>query len=235
MTSVHVCQTENLPMLIPKIIHQIAPKDESSWHPVWKTCHESWKIQFPDFEHFLWNDAGDIDNFVRENYKDFYDLYLAFPYKIMRINFARYCLLDYFGGIYADMDVYCYKNFYAIIKDKDLWFNENKYAEFVDKKYKIENCLIASSRKNLFWKDCLDVCKERFYSLQDLFAKKLVSREWLIVHITDCDLLEQSRDIYNQSQINFLPAEIFNNRSNFFDNQLYTKHFHTGVWVNDTE
>jgi hypothetical protein len=219
-------------MLIPKIIHQIAPKDETKWHPIWKKCHESWKIQFPDFEHKLWNDEDDIDNFVKENYLQYYDLYSSFPYKIMKINFARYCLLDFYGGIYADMDVYCYKNFYNVIKDKDLWFNENKFGEFVDQKYKIENCLIISSKKNKFWTDAFNVCKERFFALQPLFNKKAFAKEWLIVHITDCDLFEQCKDIYNKNQINFLPAETFNNRLDFYDSTLYTKHFHTSTWIN---
>ena len=218
-------------MLIPKIIHQIAPRDKIKWHSIWEKCHKSWKTQFPDFEHKLWSDCEDIDNFVKINYPQYYQLYSLFPYKIMRINFARYCLLDFYGGIYADMDVFCYRNFYNVIKDKDLWFNENKFCEFVDERYKIENCLIISSNNNYFWKNCLEVCKERFFTLYHLFKKQSVDKDWLIVHITDCDLFEQSKDIYNKNQINFLPAETFNNKLDFYDQTLYTKHFHTSTWT----
>jgi mannosyltransferase OCH1-like enzyme len=218
-------------MLIPKIIHQIAPKDETKWHPIWNECHESWKIQFPDFEHKLWNDQEDINNFVEKNYKNFYQLYCAFPYKIMKINFARYCILHSYGGIYADMDVFCYKNFYDIIKEKSLWFNENKFGEFYDSKiYKIENCLIASSLKNKFWEDVLDTCRERFFVLQPWFDKKNISKEWLIVHLTDSDLFEQAKDIYNPNQINFFPALTFNNLTTYNGSELYTKHLRTEKW-----
>lgn len=217
--------------MIPKIIHQIAPENRSDWHPIWAQCHESWINNFPDFEIKLYNDKEDIEDFVKQNYNEYYSLFKKLPYDIMRINFARYCLLHYYGGIYADMDVYCYKNFYEIINHKPLWFNENKFCEFVDRRYKIENCLIASSAKNYFWKDCLEVCKERFFTLHHLFQKSNIDRDWLIIHLTDADLFEQSKDAYNPEQINFFPAELFNNRSDVNDSSLYTKHFHTSMWV----
>lgn len=217
--------------MIPKIIHQIAPADKSKWHPVWHKCQQSWLKNFKDFEYKMWNDEEEIDHFVKANYQNYYDLYCDFPYKIMRINFARYCLLHYYGGIYADMDMYCYKNFYDVIKNKPLWFNQNKYCEFADSRYRIENCLIISSRGNYFWSDCLSVCKERFYTLNHLFQKDSIDKKWLVVHFTECDLFEQSKDIYNEDQINFLPPNLLNNKQDFFDESLYTKHFRTSTWV----
>lgn len=33
-------------MVIPKIIHQLAPTDITKWHPLWSHCQNSWKNIF---------------------------------------------------------------------------------------------------------------------------------------------------------------------------------------------
>ena len=104
--------------MIPKIIHHIAPKFPNSWHYFWQKCYDSWKTQFSDYEFIMWNDKDDIDNFVKIHYKEHWNLYRAFPFHIMRIDFARLCILHKFGGIYADMDVFCYKNFEHLLTNE---------------------------------------------------------------------------------------------------------------------
>ena len=97
------------------IIHHIAPENKSSWHPLWIKCYESWKKVFGNkFEFKLWNDKEDIDRLVKNKYNKFYDIYRSFPAHIMKIDFARLCILHSYGGIYSDMDVFCYKDFTAI-------------------------------------------------------------------------------------------------------------------------
>ena len=65
-------------MNIPKIIHHIAPQDSSRWHPLWARCRQSWLDQFAGFEFRLWNDADDIDELVRSEYPQYWQLYQDF-------------------------------------------------------------------------------------------------------------------------------------------------------------
>ena len=93
--------------MIPRIIHHIAPVNTAAWHPFWAHCRQSWIDAFPNHDHVLWNDSEDLDRIVRDHYPRYWNLYQSFPVHIMRIDFARLCILHRYGGIYADMDYYC--------------------------------------------------------------------------------------------------------------------------------
>jgi mannosyltransferase OCH1-like enzyme len=137
-------------MKIPKIIHQTAPDHEKDWHPIWKECQKSWKTKFKDFEYIMWSD-DDLRNLVKVEYSEFLEYYDSWPYHIMRVDFARFCILHKYGGIYADMDMYCYSNFYNFLQYKSVYLIESwpNWGE------KISNCLMASVRKHNFWETCM--------------------------------------------------------------------------------
>ena len=99
--------------MIPKIIHHTAPTNTNKWHPIWNRCLDSWKRHFPEPEyvHFMWNDE-DLDKLIHDSYPGFWNLYQSFNCHIIKIDFARHAMLHLHGGIYADMDLFCYKNFY---------------------------------------------------------------------------------------------------------------------------
>lgn len=84
------------------VVHLIAPKDKTKWDIIWVRCYESWKKKY---DVVLWNDNEDLDNFIREHYIQHYNFFSRLPYQIMKLDFARLCILHKFGGIYADMDV----------------------------------------------------------------------------------------------------------------------------------
>jgi len=123
--------------MIPKIIHQTGPSNISNWHPLWFPCAQSWKNQFPTFEYKFWNDAQ-IDELVRTEYPDYWEMYQNFPIHIMKIDFVRLCFMHKFGGIYADLDVFCYQNFYSELKES-VYLLENPMGNDP-----IENSLMCS-------------------------------------------------------------------------------------------
>ena len=136
-------------MMIPKIIHHIAPKDKSRWHPMWLRCYPTWQHHFPDFEHKMWSDESDIDELVQDYYLQYWQLYQAFPAHINRLDFVRFCILHKFGGIYADMDMFCYKNFHAELT-YDLHIVEAPYGEEF-----LESALMMSAPDHEFWITCM--------------------------------------------------------------------------------
>ena len=218
--------------MIPKIIHQTGP-DESKWHPIWKECSETWKNTFPDFQYMYWTD-DDLRNLVKEQYSEFLELYDSFPYHIMRVDFARFCILHFYGGIYVDLDIYCYKNFYDLLR-RDIYIVES-WGEWEEK---VQNSLMISSPNQVFWEKCM------FYSgVNFLLNQKTNYREY-ILESCGPKLISKILD----SSVKFLPKEMFNpvveNQFNQGyekaiedfedlknDRNVFTRHYLTSTWMN---
>ena len=217
--------------MIPKIIHQVGPKDKSLWHPIWKKSHESWKKNFPEseFKHILWEDSNEIDDLVKNNFPEYWDYYSILPMHMLKIDFARICILYFYGGIFADLDFYCYSNFYYELTD-DLYLLES----FEDAYTEVENPLMAASEKNQFFLDCLKKSKENYEFLEATKLYTIDDPEYeygiagpILIDMTYKDggrkIAKLSRDVYNP---------YYNNCS--FSESIKTKHFSTGMWGIDT-
>jgi hypothetical protein len=220
--------------MIPQIIHQIAPKNKDSWHPFWERCQESWTKQFSNFEYKLWNDKEDIDNFVKQYYPKYYNLYMSFPVHIMKIDFARMCILHHFGGIYADMDVFCYQNFYEDLTE-DLYFVENLTNEFTTAKY--ENPLMISVKGLPFFEFCMMYSKIWFIQWKNRFEKthdkwRSVENSFLVNNITGSCMLSGALMSAKQ-KVTPLNCREFNNRPGSYHPSFKTKHVHTSLWGNE--
>lgn len=224
--------------MIPKIIHQTGPI-EQKWHPIWKECQESWKNQYPDFEYKFWTDE-DLRNLVQEEYTDLLNFYDDLPHHIMRVDFARFCILYSYGGIYVDLDIYCYENFYDLLK-KDLYILES-WGEW---KEEIQNSLMISSKNHSFWKKCIlfssltyDPNQEFFMSYTDFilnsFGPKLISK------ILDSSVKYLPKEYFNpilEHQFNWGNGneEKYKNAVKDFEKfkneqNIFTRHFLTGNW-----
>jgi mannosyltransferase OCH1-like enzyme len=132
---------------VSRIIHQTAPSDESKWNPVWKPCQESWKRNFPDWEYRMWTDE-DLDEFIKTKYNWFYPTYIGYPQNIMRFDSARYFILYEYGGIYADMDFECVKNFENLLPS-GLAFAAETPWDTPGEVY--QNALMGSPPKHEYW------------------------------------------------------------------------------------
>ena len=224
--------------MIPKIIHQTGPNPDE-WHPIWKECQESWKNNFPDFEYKFWTD-DDLRNLVKEKYSQFLDLYDSFPYHIMRVDFARFCILHSYGGIYADLDIYCYKNFYSLLR-KDLYILES-WAEWGEE---VQNSLMISSPNQKFWEKCMHFSHIIFYSkihysdINDHILKTCGPK--LISNILDESVKFLPKEIFNpklKNQFNWIywDKNVHERAMNDYDyhkkneKNIITRHYLTGNW-----
>lgn len=222
--------------MIPKIIHQTGPSNRDDWHPIWFKCQESWIKNFPNYQYVFWNDE-DIDTLVKNHYPEYLQMYQDFPVHIMKIDFIRFCLMDKFGGIYADLDYYCYKNFESEII-KDCYVVENPFGNDP-----IENSLMCSEPNLLFFKKCLEKTQARFYEVKNRDPGKLdlvsvistneqygkLLRPYLVFYISGTNLLSS---VYRENTdiVETLPGFNFNNLDYSYDSCYYTKHIHTGTW-----
>lgn len=221
--------------MIPKIIHQTGPADKNKWHPLWHECQQSWLKHFKDFEYKLWNDE-EIDNLVKESYPQYYSMYNEFPLHIMKIDFVRFCILHKFGGIYADLDMFCYQNFFKDLQNGPHLI-ENPLGNDL-----FENSLMCARPNETFFLQCMNKCKERFIEIKEknkVFLQDTIiinqgsfenyQRPYFVFYITGTNLVssvarEMSEEVYN------LPGCVYNNVIISYDPMFRTKHMHTGIW-----
>jgi hypothetical protein len=222
--------------MIPKIIHQTAPSDVSKWHPLWFKCRESWKKNFPNFQYKLWSDEQ-IDKLVENSFPEYWEMYNDFPIHILKIDFVRLCFMYEYGGIYADMDYYCYSNFYDDLKE-DVYVVENPFGNDP-----IENSLMCSIPKHKFWIECMDLTKERYEYVKKKFPKKindlkiiscdekhgLKLRPQMVFRLTGTNHLSSAFRMTKQ-KVSTLQGKYYNNLDTSYHPSYKTKHIHTGLW-----
>lgn len=207
--------------MIPKIIHQTAPKDKNKWHPIWEQCHKSWKINFPEneYQHIMWTDE-DIDIFVKNEYPQYYTFFNNLPFHIMQIDFVRYCVLHKYGGIYADMDLFCYKNFYSELSSNICLTESNCVDEIV------QNSLMVSEPNHIFFKACID-----FFKITDEDMKYVFDKAYFVKKKSGPYYLSEVFKFYKfKNEIQILSADYFNGRYDTFDHEYRTRHMLTNIW-----
>ncbi len=216
-SEVSVESESNLKIQIPKIIHQTAPSDRTKWKEDWESCHSTWKKHFPEdeYKHIMWYDE-DLDNFIKTNFDWFYPLYNKYDVKIKKIDIARYFILYKYGGIYADMDYLCEKNFYDMVPQDKISISESPYKE----NEHIQNALMMSPPSDNFWLKVINKAIERIDHPSVLYSTgpKLLS------------------DVYfeNLDMVNVLPEKIYNPKPNtidFYNPDVVAKHIGTKSWA----
>ena len=94
-------------------------------------------------------DDNDIDNYIKKNFKEYYNFFKNLNHKIEKVDFFRYCVLYNEGGIYCDLDVSCINGSYL----KKL-LDSNKIILGVEKslfRNLIGQAIMISPPKNKFW------------------------------------------------------------------------------------
>lgn len=103
-------------MSIPKIIHQIWFQGEDFIPKHLVTYQNSWKEKNQDYQYMFW-DRNSINDLIQEiNVNWITETYNDFPLMIQKIDFAKYIILYYIGGIYIDMDMKCLKSLNNILE-----------------------------------------------------------------------------------------------------------------------
>ena len=210
-------------MFVSKIIHQTAPDDKKEWHPIWFACQKSWQDNFPEneYKYMFWND-DDLLELITKDFPDFLELYNDFGNDIiLKVDFARYAILYKYGGIYADMDFMCKKNFY------DQLTNNICIVESPANNEIIQNSLMASPPNDKRWIDVLQNCKEYYYDFIKTNPDTQITGKY-VIDITGPRLLSRALDI---NSILILPNNLYNPYQNAFNSsEIYTKHYGTGKW-----
>jgi mannosyltransferase OCH1-like enzyme len=133
--------------MIPKIIHQ-------TWKTLdvpdgWKEAVESCKKKHKDYKHIIWSHEM-MENFVKKEYPDFYNVYMAYPYDIQRCDAFRYLVLYKYGGIYLDMDIICKKKLDSLLNYELVIVKSSNISSFYT------NSFFMTIPNHPFIKFCID-------------------------------------------------------------------------------
>ncbi len=109
--------------MIPNIIHFIWI-DKNTLHTnkipdKYDKCIQTWKQNAPDLTIKIWF-YNEILQFIKNNFdNNILQLFLNMNKIISKCDFARFLIIYKHGGIYCDLDFYCRKNLYSLIKHKN--------------------------------------------------------------------------------------------------------------------
>jgi mannosyltransferase OCH1-like enzyme len=213
--------------MIPKIIHQTAYSNKNEWHPIWKICQQSVLKNFKGFDYKFWDDDS-LDNFVKEKYPKIYEEYKNFPSHILQLDCVRYLLLHHFGGIYIDMDIYCYDSFFDELKE-NIYLVESINDELV------QNSLMASIPNHPFWMDCCELTIHRTKTIKlktnySILPKKEADENDSLIRFISGPLMLSDCLRKTKHSIYILPHKYFNHEPWTYKKEYKTKHMQSGMW-----
>jgi len=151
----------------------------------------SWDRQFPDYQHIILDDE-DLFVFISEKFPWFLDHYKNYDQHIKRVDAARYFLMYEYGGIYADLDFECLKNFQDLIVDYDVVLGMVNPKS----RHAVSNALLISKPKADFWKFVISRLQERSWGTPEYVTGP--------VFLTDC-----LRKYRGSSNIKIYPERVF--------------------------
>ena len=226
--------------MIPKLIHHSAPKSRKKWHPIWENCLNSWYINYPqgEYEHIMWDDEK-IDCFIEEKFEKYFLVYNALPFHIMKLDMFRLCLMYEYGGLYKDMDYYCYENFYNDIT-KDIAIVRSPCTETSMAEY-FQNSLYVSTPQKTFWLDVIDYLIERYRHYTIIRDVNDKSFNNYVLTVTGPILFNHIREDNPLllKEVQELPYENYNPIISTYNNKEEMKnvkcmHFLSGMWGSDS-
>jgi hypothetical protein len=219
--------------MIPKIIHHCGPSDRSKWDPIWHPCYNSWLEHFPEgeYKHIYWSNEETID-VVHTYYPEFKQTFDSFPMDVLRWDFSRYCIMHKYGGIYADLDIYCYKNFYEKVDGFDIIL-----VESIDHSSNVENSLMASKPSMDFYYECLKTSERTYLNNKHLNPEEIKHLpevySMYVSNISGINMLSNVYQWFKNDQsisIGIFDFGLFLGNRLYYSDKIYTRHMCTDSW-----
>lgn len=131
-------------MTIPKIIHKIWFQGEKNIPIKLKEYHNTWVEKHQDYQINLWDEIT-ITRLINKTSSDIINIYNNYDLMIQKIDFAKYVILYYYGGIYIDMDVKCFKSLNILDFGYDMILSTMPYDTVQQTMLKYTNLLRTSN------------------------------------------------------------------------------------------
>ncbi|QDP51099.1 MAG: putative uncharacterized glycosyltransferase [Prokaryotic dsDNA virus sp.] len=154
--------------MIPKKIHQIYfdlhGKDISEI-PLFNESHSRIKNLYPDFEYKLWSEE-ECDELIKNNLPKEYDFYKSMRYDIQRIDYVRFVILYFLGGVYVDLDLIPIRRINDIL-DRP-FFSYSLRGLIPNHNEFVQNDFMGSKKGFELWKVLIDNCQKNYKAKSDM-------------------------------------------------------------------
>jgi len=188
---------------IPKIIHQIWSGIDGPLPTPFQILGETWQENYPDWQYELWDNER-INEFILENYPQYWDIYNKYPYNIQRWDAIRYLILYKEGGMYVDFDYESIQPMDKLLEDKCCCFAEEKIKRWDGRIY-FNNALMLCTPRHPFMKKIIDT----------VFSEKALSNPYsskkeCVFNTTGPDMIVRLYDALSekeQKEIYIIPAK----------------------------
>ncbi len=140
------------PLVIPKKIHRVwIPFDDSNpYMPArYNESDAILKSLHPDWQFIEW-DENQVLNFIDQEYPEMLALYLSYDVPVKRHDFARYLILNKFGGVFIQHSFVFQKNIEPLLGSNQLVLSTK--MNIPERKDELANNFIASVPNHPFWK-----------------------------------------------------------------------------------
>jgi len=155
--------------IIPKIIFQTHKSKEYIFRkPKVLNAVVSWKQLEPEYKYYFYDDQA-CEKFMSEKMGgDIYEAYRRLPMAVMRADLFRYCIIYYYGGIYADSDTIC------LLKPD--YFINNSFLTVVPEPEHNYLCqwIFAAPRLSPILKSVIDLSVERILTIKQLKGEHII-------------------------------------------------------------
>ena len=219
--------------MIPKIIHQTwrdeaLPAEFRAYQRSWQEHHPGWAYRFYD-------DRA-CRALVRDHYPALLALYDACPHPVQRADIFRYLAVAHYGGLYADLDMECYRPMDGLMAGASCVFGIEvrlapRRARLLGLRHaeRIANCIFAAEADHPLFARIIE-------ALQRIPSTDALARE--VIGTTGPGMLTDVVQAHRQEcpvrvlpQICWLPPTRPDYPNRFpFNLHMYAKHHFAGTW-----
>ncbi len=222
---------------IPKILHQTwkghdLPEKFRNWQ-------RSWIHHHPDWEHRFYTD-NDCTAFIRKVFPGWLDIYEQYREPVQRADLFRYLVIYHCGGLYADMDMKCFKSIDSLLGKKSCLFSieaylTNEFQKELDypKPFQVANCIFAAGPNHPFLEHILKRVKvlssvsiQNDNDVEESTGPRMLTRLFFSIPVeigSLVTLLPQINLMSPSSYPNIFPINL----------NMYARHHCSGTWKKD--
>ncbi len=202
-----------------------------------KNCMNSVVEHNSNFNYMFFTDQ-DICEFVTTKMPEYQDTFFSFKTKIQKIDFFRYLVVYYYGGVYLDLDIMIEKNLTELYENPDICKFPIEYIHINDTfiteqgfVHLIGNYAFYAPAKHPFIKKIIDNIVDNRITKEDITKAALTNGDSLrdveIYCTTGPIMVTQSYiDMENKKDIELLTSRPFRNER--FG--MFGKHLCYGTW-----
>ena len=160
----------------------------------------SWKRLESEYKYYFYDDQA-CERFMKEKMGgEIYKAYCRLPIAVMKADLFRYCVIYYYGGIYADTDTLC-------LFKPHLFINDSLLTIVPENNVHLCQWVFAAPRLSPLLKSVIDLSVERILTIEEMKGEHIVH------HLTGPGVFTDG--IENYLKENNLP--VFQNRNHYFN------------------